>query len=428
MIIIFFLLFILFIAFLNRIILKNNYKIANPVTILCLVWGMVYIVHSLYFEQQEYTLLIYCIIIVSLLCFAIPFWILSQKNITIKKNDKCEKRSYWGYNNVCLKKVLYLISIVEFFRVSFYFIYVVYFISGSWSFFISNTTQVRLWYMHSSPGLLFDLFQFITNSVVMIGEVLLGVFISNKNKKGFRLLIFWTASELVCAIVTMSKMSFVIYLMVVAISYVNNLTNLKKQKKIIKKLIPFILVIFIVFFLYIGYQRNYMAQGKLNDVVFNGVIDYFAGPTEALGVWINENTSPLTLGTSTLSFINGIMKTLGIKITNPSMQGSGFVDIGRTSTNVFTWLLPFYNDFSYAGFIIIPGLLGFIAGALYNQKEHNLFIDTCNSWLSVLLALSFFDFMWNQTIYIFILFLAYFLHIKYKEKLYAFTPFNQNNI
>lgn len=416
--IIFFVGFLIAVQMLNKKVLKSEYKVLNPVTVLVMTWCMVYIFHSAYYGVHSYTFITYVIIAVSILAFSITFWLMSNKTIVIKKHKKIDNNVTISYNPVYLKKMLYTFSFIEFIRVVYYCIYIIGIISGSFSFFWNNSTQVRIWYMHANPSFVQNVFEFSMNSLSMIGQVILGVYIAKGNKRKKTYLLFWGVLELICAIVTMSKMSFIIFIMVVAITYLNNLNDLKRQRRSIQRIIPFISVVIVAFLIFIGYQRDYMVQGNLNDMVFNKTIDYFAGPTEALGIWISRNSSPLTMGASTFSFIGGIFQTLGITTVDISIYSSGFIDIGRTSTNVFTWLLPFYKDFSYLGFVIMPSVIGVIAGGLYNQAKHTLFIDTCNAWISALLAMSFFDFMWSQTIYVFVLFLALFIHKRYSRVMY----------
>jgi oligosaccharide repeat unit polymerase len=369
--------------------------------------------HSYYFEEKLYTELAYLCIALGVLFFAFGFWLFTKLyiNYTLPNyHPKTQRLIIQGYNHRILIKVMRIFTRIEIIKVLYHVILIIYVIAGSWSNFFGNNTHIRFLYLSHNPGLVQNIFIFMCNATTMIGFVFLGICLAKKTVNARTTMVLWTILEVIFALVTMSKLSYIMYIIVVGISYLNNLGSVRKQKKMFIKLLPYIIMIVISFLFFIGIQRNYGEQGLLSTVIKERVIDYLVGPTEALGHLLVDKEQRLGWGANTFSFISGILQNLGFVNYHVTTPHTGYVDIGRTTTNVFTWFRPFYLDFSYIGFIIGPFFIGSITGILYNQENHNIFIDVCNAWISAILAMSFFDYLWSQSIYIFIIIYAYIIH------------------
>lgn len=401
---------------LNSKILKNNFKVLNPVSILIVTWIVTLLMHNVYFKSNN--AILYIVIFVGILSFCLGFWSFSDKYIFIssKHNFEFDKAEY---NYEYIFRLIKPLTMLELVRLVYYYYIIVIRLSGSLTFFLNNTNLVRFYYLKYNFSFLENVFEFSCNSLAMIGYVLVGIYLSQKNRNGILIVIIWSAIELANAFLTISKMKFIVFILVVAIAYMNNIKGEALQWKKIRKIIPFLLLIFGTFFVIVGYQRNYMVKGDLITVVTDSTIDYFAGPTEGLKIVIDEYDGGFSLCTHTFSAITGFLKTVGVHVSHGGIIGhNGTVFTGRSETNVYTWFGPFYMDLGYIGFIVFPYLIGILVGILYSQKKKNLFIDICNAWFGALLLMSFFDYMWSQTIYVFVFVLGYIINKKLYMRLY----------
>lgn len=330
-------------------------------------------------------------ITVSISLFSFGFLLNINKPMMSNCGKSCSNQI--DFNISYLAKLVKFLVFIDILRL----VYLTYIIfiqmsDGSVSNFMLNSTKIRRLYMDYDPGFIGNAFVFLCNTTAYIGFVVLGIYMARKGLKSNLALLIVFILELLISILTMSKLSFVIFLITISISFLNNVGSIYYQKKIIRKIIPIAFIILVLFFFFIGYQRNYMARGNFVEAVSNGVIDYFTGPTEALGI-----------------ILSGQRVYVG---------DHGMISIGRTETNVFTWLRPFYLNLSYWGIIVWPLILGIISGRLYNHKKHSLFIDVSNAWICTILAMSFFDFLLMQTAYVFLFFYSYFIHKYFRRKLY----------
>lgn len=416
----FFICIIMIILFntINKQYLKTNYKILNPLSIFIYVWFFVLIVHKLYFEKQYYTNTAYILILSGITALAIGFWLFAKTNIV--NVNRCS----YVYNEDIMKKILFILTIIEILRLI-YMSYVVYSLAGSFSMFLSNNTYVRNLYLVRESGLIENFTEFFLNINAMLGYVTVGIYSTINKKIKIRYIFVWSLLELLYAIVTMSKMCFIVFLSVLFITCMNNLINIKIQKRIFLRYIPILALVIFGFLLVIGKQRNYSQFGEsIVQVVINKAFFYFSGSVEALAKYISLYTSEVALGKNSFTIFYRVLSRLNIVSNNSILSShSEFIDIAHESTNVYTFFRTFYMDYSFAGFIIGPFLMGTVAGLFYNPKRTSFFCDVCTSWVSSVLALSFYSYMWGQSIYIIILLYAYFIDKVFGEKLYLKQDF-----
>lgn len=374
----------------NRRVLSSNYLLINPISMLIVVWVAVFIMHSAYFEYINHTPFTYLIILAGVFLFSSAFWI-GVKRAPIKKGVHLQ------YNMSFLSKLLVAFIIVDIMRLIYYYNLMVNEIAGGGLlYFLANSNEFRFTYLNREFDFWTNVFTFLTNATAYLGYVILGIYVANKGKRWVLGLIVCTLMELSLSILTISKLAFSLYALVLFIAYLTNLKTLREQKRLLRKIAPVLLALLVGFFLIIGYQRNYTdtREAGLVGGVMDGIIDYFAGPMEAFGRLVaNPKTK---LGTM------------------------GMIDIGRTETNVYTWFYPFFRSFSYVGFVLGTMLMGFFMGKFYNTRKKTFFADMCNTWICSFIAFSFFDLLLSHTVFIFMFFYAYFVHSYFNRKLYVY--------
>lgn len=406
-----------FVYLLNRRQLKENYYVLNPVSVNVFIWGFVLAVHTFYFPYGEYTLKTYGLILSGIMFMAVGFWIFCRKRIILGKHGY--KSARYIYREKGLLWTLRFLLCIETVRVIYSIYIIVYRLAGSWDVFFSSNTYVRNLYLSYNGGTLANIFEFFCNTNAFTGYVLVGIFFAKRYKHARGIFFAWSVLEMIYALITMSKMCFIVYIIVVSVTYLNNLGSLQKQRKIIKKYFPVVAVGILFFLMAIGIQRNYMANGELLlSTVLRKAAIYLAGPTEALGRYISQYKSEYTMGSGTLKIFFRILSRLGISHDLSVLAHGKNIDIGYESINVYTWFQVFYQDFSYMGIVVIPMILGCVAGIFYSQSDESLIANVWNSWITAVFAMSFYTFMWGQTIYLFTLFYAYIFHIALHKTLY----------
>lgn len=372
----------------NRLKLTQGYKIINPISTILVIWVAVYIFHSIYFHDSLSTDFTYFLTLLGLLSVALGFWCAYSRDTNYRACNRT-------YNMFFLKKLLYAFVIVDVIRLAYDTNLIVFNLAGgSWYMLLEEGTVLRNLYLDYKPALYEDLFTFLSNLLCYIGYVILGVYVASSQKDRWKYFLIISIIELAISIITMSKLSFTLYLVAFSVAYLNNQSSVAEQKKKIKAIVPFVLTIIIVFFFFIGFQRNYAeTKGGLSTGVINGLVNYFAGPLEAFSIYLEKGPSILDVN-------------------------RGYIDIGNTQTNVYTWYFYFINGISYAGIAVYSFLLGLLSGKIYKPMRHNLFYDVCNSWICVFFAFSFFDFLLKFTVYQVLFIAVWVIDKKYKKKLY----------
>lgn len=391
-----------------------GYKVINPVSVLTIIWFVTLLIHRLYFGVAQYTSITYFCIMIGIICFACGFWITEKFHFSFFKQRKIEK-----YNMVFFKKLVIILTVLELLRV-FYVLILVLELAGSLDVFIYNSTYVRRLYLSRSDSLLSNIFEFFLNANAMIGYVIIPIYAINKSKKKWGIVVFWVMLELLFALITMSKMSFILFLIILISSYLGNLGDIRTQKKKIKKIIPILVLGVALFLILIGLQRNY---GQFGDsivmVVLKKAVFYLTSSVEALGKYMSLYESDVEGGRNIFIIISRILERLHIISSSGVLSHAEFIDIKYESTNVYSWFRTFYLDFSYAGYIIGPIIIGTIMGCIYNPNRNRISNQICNAWIIGTVAMSFYTYLWGQTIYVFVLVYAVVLEFVLGKWLYC---------
>lgn len=383
-------LLILFYLFkLNKTVLGGYYVTLNPISVITLLWMIVLVSHYINFDYKDTTWKVYLTIIAGLVFGAIGFWISFKNNGSNKKNSKKI------YNLPYLNKLLNYLIVIELIRLAYYSYIVVYAIGGgSWIMLLYEGTALRGQYLNYDESLIEKLFLFSTNVLAYVGYVILGIYLGYKGRNSKIKFAFIFIVELLIAVVSMSKLSFAVFLIIISVAFVNSIKEISEQKRTLKKLLPVSAIVILAFFMFIGFQRNYMeTRDSLSIGVLDGIVNYFAGPTEAFRICIEKGV--------------GII----------ARADHGMIDIGTTETNVYTWFYPFYSTLSYFGILIFSLIFGALSGFLYKPLKHDLFNDVASVWICGFFVFSFFDFLPKFTAYQFIFVVAFFLS-HFNKKLY----------
>ncbi|OON85001.1 hypothetical protein BXO88_14535 [Oribacterium sp. C9] len=407
---------LLILLMLNAQILKSNYTIFNPISIVLYVWIVVFISHHMFYTTESYTFDAYLWIVIGICTLSVGFWITANVNFVIGKQRN--EVIHQEYNLGGITRILKAVTVLEIMRLAFYIYHILFIISGSLQTFISNNTYVRYRYLTYNPGLHWSLFEFFANSICMVSYVFLGILFAKRAENSRKFVLIWTLIEILIAMITMSRLCLMMYIIAFGISYLYNTGSIKEERKEFFKFLPLVAIGVFSFLMFIGMQRNYMASGNLRSIVIDKIFIYFAGPTEAFGKYIELYKSDWELGQRTFAIFARILDQFGI-VQNDVVTARGtFIDIGDSTTNVYTWFRTFYLDYSYIGIIIIPFLFGILSGAIYNKRDSNFFTCAANSWICVTFFFSFFSYMWGKTIYVFVIVLAYFIHRFYYNEIY----------
>lgn len=397
----------------NRIILNKSYKLFNPVSLILYVWIFAFIFHAILFGINEHTYITYMFIFIGILWFVLGFWYMK---------DVCIQRISYNklYNLEYMEKVVAIFTFLEIIRLIYLFCSIMK-IAGSFSTFINSNTYVRYMYLQRVSNIYKSIFEFFIGATCMLGVPIVGTYWAKKGKRRNRYLILWIAIELFSALITMSKMSFILSIIVLLISIMNNIGDINVQRRFIIKRLPGVGICMLGFLIIIGIQRNYtqVLGGSLLQIVIKKAGVYFTGGIEALSEYITRYGSRLDMGKNSFMSIHRIIARLGIVGNDSVLQHASAIELqGGISTNIYTWFIDFYKDYSYAGFIIMSLLLGGLVGCIYTPQKHNLFLDIAIPWISAVIVMSFYALLWKQTIYIFIIFYAYIIHFILSKKIY----------
>lgn len=415
---------IIVIIFLNKKILSTKYQLFNPITICMLIWLFAFICHSLYFSVEDYTLYSYLMISSGLLFLSFGFWISflfknNRKSNSI--NNNIERQHITNYNMKFICIIVVLLLIIEIIRVLLYYNYVIKELAGSFDFFFKNETEVRNRYLYGSPSLLYSILEFVMNINIMVGYIFLGIYVVKKGKFRFAFLLLCIVLELFSAILTMSKLSFIMFIIVLLVTIFSLHSTRKSQKRLFYILTPIVILGIYIFLMIIGNLRNYetIYDDGLRNIVVDKMIIYFCGGIESFGKFVSSNNSPMDFGTHTFVFLVRIFTRLGLYDGKELvMHGQDFIAIGDSQTNVYTMFRAFYLDFSFIGCLLIPFLIGIIIGFLYEKEYKSISMLIVNSWLSATLAMGFFTYLWSYSIYILVIFYGFFVNFLLKKYVY----------
>lgn len=355
------------------------------------VWILVFVCHQYYWGDESEFNLSHFLCVIGMLSMSLGFWSTYRNS-----SNKLVGKSL-DYSPIFFRKFIKYFLLVEIIRLA-YCIHIVVFnlAGGAWLMLINEGTALRNAYLSYEPSIIEKVLSFSTNLLSYIGYVILGIYTSKKYPNTCIYLSIVCIFELLLSIITMSKLSFSLFILTIFISYLNSFKTVIEQKKKLKLFIPIAIVILFSFFIFIGFQRNYMeTRGSLQEGVFDGVINYFGGPLEALDRIIAK----------------------GFGLVN---NDHGMIDIERTETNVYTWFYYFHKSIPYLGFIIFPFVIGLLSGKLYRPWKNSLFNDITNSWVCVFIAFSFFDLLIKFTVFQLLFVVVWCINKRYSNKIYIY--------
>ena len=373
----------------NRHVLSFEYKIFNPISTIVYFWMMVFICHYYYWGSFNSFNLLYWLIVSGIFTLSCGFWLSYSVPIEVDS-------TFYEYNPFFLEKYIQLFIFSSSCLLIYYIdVIVIGLAHGNWVCFFDNTsTSIRYAYLSYQASVTEKVFTFLLGLISYLGYVILAIYVSKKLPKRGLYFFIVLLIELLISIVTMSKLSFSMFLLSFFLTYINNLPTLYFQKKALKRLFPVLLLFLIGFFVFIGFQRNYMeTKGGLEEGVLNGIVNYFAGSLEAFRIVVDN----------------------GVDI---SKLKNGMLDIGRAKTNVYTWFFYFYKAFSYVGILVFPFLIGVVSGRLYKPWKRSFFFDVSNTWIIVIFAFSFFDFLLKFTIFQTLFLMAWWIDKRFNKYIY----------
>lgn len=192
-----------------------------------------------------------------------------------------------------------------------------------------------------------------------------------------------------------SRYVFIIYLVAVAIIYINRLRATGSTRKIVNiKGMSYAIILGVLglsLFFVIG-----LFVGKNTGNAFDAVAAYVASPIAALNEFINGNgQGSQGWGGETLLGVRNMLRRFGFEVQTQSRMLE-FIEFGNGdnyTTNVYTSLRRYLNDFGFAGMCMVQMLFGFVFSLLYMvsfNKKKSVFI-ILYAYLNYKLVLQFFD-------------------------------------
>ncbi|MCM1438260.1 MAG: oligosaccharide repeat unit polymerase [Roseburia sp.] len=137
-----------------------------------------------------------------------------------------------------------------------------------------------------------------------------------------------------------------------------------------------ILAVVVVLFFIMGKAKQYKSD------FFRMVSIYAGSGLNDFNLWIKDYDGSLMLGQSTFTTFNGsfgsILKIFGIRLEGTVSQFDPFIEYVSPngyyySSNIYTSLKPYVEDFGYFGVTIIPFLVGMFYQWLFNKTEKKSF-------------------------------------------------------
>lgn len=225
--------------------------------------------------------------------------------------------------------------------------------------------------------------------------------------------------RLYSSIITMSRLSFFIDIVIFVSAFVIQMNDRKEEIGFYKKYGLWFLILGVVLLLVVSFQRNYI--GTRYDSYSSAIIDtlkkYFGIPIYSFGVVLNEQNISFMGGKLTFRPIINILSYFGIGSRVSIIQGT----IGD-SGNVYTMFGNMFLDYGYTGVILVSILFGLVLGMMYSKfKPFTLSKIVINSFIMMSMFFAFYDFELLQTVYIFIMIYAAIIDKFLSNKLYLDT-------
>ena len=390
-------------------------KVCNPLS----NYSIGFILASIFFIQESYLgnlfkekgfffLMIGTLIFIGSFLFILFF----KKRIKIR----------YVYN---LKTVNLLINLTIFLSIFLLFLslYEVLNFSGNIKNILFNSSSIRNQYLSREGNFLISFFGSISNMTILILSCLFPIGYSNKLKNINIKFVLVILLRLFLSIVTMSKESFLIFLIIILVSFTENISKRSLEIRfLIKKGIYFIGVV-VILLLVIALQRSYIGirYSSYTEAVLKTIGKYLYLPLEAFSRLIEiTNNLEETKGIYSFRPIFNILSYLGIAERVSIIQNA----VALNSANVYTMFGTMYRDFKEVGIILISILYGIFCGSLYSKyNQRKLSKVYINSLVGMVLFFSYYDFKFIQTVYIISIFYAIILEKVLFSKLYVTKKF-----
>ncbi len=258
-------------------------------------------------------------------------------------------------------------------------------------------TYLRFLLIHTdaSLGLLGIMCYYLGFSFSLVAAFILinNLLVIRKWEKKDLLLVAMILEGVVFLFFSASRYVFIIYLVAVAIIYINRLRATGSTRKIVNskgmKYAAVLGVLGLSLFFVLG-----LFVGKNTSNAFDAVAAYVASPIAALNEFMKGNVQgSQEWGGETLLGIRNLLNRFGFDVQTQSRM-LDFIEFGNGyTTNVYTSLRRYLNDFGVVGMCIVQMMFGFVFSLLYMvsfNKKKSVFI-ILYAYLNYKLVLQFFD-------------------------------------
>lgn len=332
--------------------------------------------------------------------------------IRIGVNKTVPKKNDVYYNKKIVNSLINLLCILLF--VDFLMTFVkVYSIAGSVkNIFVSNT-WVRNQYLHRTGSKLYAVIGLLISMNITVISCLFPKAIQLKCKHIRFKFIYAILLMHVNSVVTMSKDSFIVHLVIIVYSFSQFSLNRKFEYEMIKKNAKWVVLLFAALLIFIGVQRDYLAYryNSYLGIVVGTFTGYIAIPVISFCLLLKTNQ--FSYGALCFRPVLNTLSYIGIGERRSAIQME--VEGGA---NVFSTFGNMYRDFGMPGIIFLSIFFGLILGMLYERENQRLHRVVWNSMIGMVMIFHFYDFKLIQTIYPFTILYAWILEKMIRKRLY----------
>lgn len=232
-----------------------------------------------------------------------------------------------------------------------------------------------------SPGFIFNQMREIVTAIAYVGtyRLLIRIYKGRKDKTSIIALGLTILMLFAVALVTSDRNIFLRYAIFFVCLYViffyQNNKGKNSNSKIVARVVVIALIAFIIFFLF-GKLKQYSSN-------INRVIGIYGGSgLYNFNLWIEDFDEPLTYGSSTFAtFLNSVKSIFGsfgfdIEGIEIADRFDKFITFSSSngyvySSNIYSALKPFVQDFGYFGVILFPFITGCFYQWLYLKMKNS---------------------------------------------------------
>lgn len=296
----------------------------------------------------------------------------------------------------------------------------VYNIAGSVKAILISSTWVRNQYLHRSGSRFHTIIGLLISMNITVISCLFPKAIQLKCKYIKIKFMYAILMMLINSIVTMSKDSFIVHLIIIVYSFSQFSLNRKVEFEIIKKNAKWVILLFTALLIFIGVQRDYLAYryNSYLEIVIGTFTGYITIPVISFCLLLKTNQ--FTYGVLCFRPILNILSYLGIGERYSIIQ----MDV-EGGSNVFSTFGNMYRDFGIRGIIFLSLLFGLLLGVLYDRKTQRFDRVVCNSIIGMIMIFTFYDFKLIQTIYPISILYAWILEKIIRKRLYIYNTLDK---